>query len=232
MRRVSSPEVALAKYGETPRKLDDALERKARGDRGCLFDLLSLFGILTLFTCLVTSQLGLIAFSWTYLGAAIWVGGYFLGLGAQNRSGRERRIALEGGSLVHARVIRCTPHLREGGNKRAGRAVLVYSLEPDTRHDAGALRELAEALAELPGPSKTQDPHSDDQRLARVLHDDFCFETVQLDAVKLRGQDARPRPAYVSRVGVNPSELDAPLSGDGSVLALIVDPPRNFAEMV
>ena len=59
---------AEERYAATPRKLDPMLERKARGDRGCLFDIGSGIGILSSLACLIASQAGLIAFGWTYAG--------------------------------------------------------------------------------------------------------------------------------------------------------------------
>ncbi len=224
-------EQAQSKYLAVPRELDARLDRKARGDRGCLFDLISLAGILIMFGCLIASQMGLIAFSWTYLGAAIWVGSYFFGLTRQSKSAKLRRAALESGPLVLGAVVRCTPHLRAAGAKRAGRAVVVYSLDEGLRFDAHWLEGVAEGLAAWPALDAGVTPIGPQGRARRLLHDEFCFEGVDLGGVELEGQDL-PAGTWLARVVVDPELLSAPLSGRGAQLPLIVDPTRNFAEHV
>ena len=230
---------AQSRYLAVPRKLDAELERRARGDRGCLFDLLSLGGILGMFAALIASQMGLIAFSWTYVGVAVWVGSYFVGLTRQSRSGKARQAALEAGPFALGTVIRCTPHLTEAGNRRAGRAVVVYSLDEQVRTERTALGGLASALARVPAPGASTDcapvgpsrmEANERQRLARLLHDEFAFDTVALggdDGDEIAGVRIPPR-SHVTRVSVV-GRADAPLRV-GAVLPMIVEPQQNFAE--
>ena len=226
---------AEERYAATPRKLDALLERKARGDRGCLFDLASGVGILGSFGCLIASQAGLIAFSWTYLGIGVWVVSYFLGARAQAASGQLRRAAMEAGALVPACVVTSEPHLRSKGNRRSGRALVVFA-----RRDAGAAlvpsetqRKLAGLLAgELPaelGPAG--------EGLRKALGDEFCFDFVPLDrplraALGLGRKDDEEGELFLTRVVVDPEQLDGGACSAGDELALIVAMDSQIAEAV
>lgn len=231
---MSALERAQRSYAQVPRTLDENLERKARGDRGCLFDLVSIFGILLMFGCLVASLAGKIAFSWTYLGAGIWVGSYFLGLRRQSSSAEQRTAALTRGPLVAAAVVRCSPHLRVAGNKRSGRAAVVFRTEASARFDIDTLHGMAEALADWPAPSPGDS--SARGRAQYLLHDEYRFDLIDISGLDMGDGEAAPRrfppQTWVGRVVVDPERLDQPLSGRAAQLALIVDPDTNFVEHV
>src|SRR5690606_35868794 len=92
---------ARDRFEATPRSLDDDdLTRIARGDRGCLGDLLSGLGAVSLVAAMILSALDKIAFAWAYVGVVIWVGGFAWGAVSQSRSGKHRKAALESGPLV------------------------------------------------------------------------------------------------------------------------------------
>ena len=71
---------ARTRFEATPRKLDDeALDRIARGDRGCLGDVLSGFGAVLLVTTMILGAMDIVPFSLAYVGVALWVGGFASG---------------------------------------------------------------------------------------------------------------------------------------------------------
>lgn len=151
-------------YAATPRTLDPALERLARGDRGCLPDTLAGLGALSMFGALVLAGLGLSSFAWAYAGAALWVGGFFYGAWVQAKSGKVRHAALTEAPLVLGHVLFAQPHLRKKG-KRPGRAVVLFSTQEDKRFEPGILERFARDASEDPGAlgeGKTllADPHS------------------------------------------------------------------------
>jgi hypothetical protein len=226
---------AEERYAATPRKLDALLERKARGDRGCLFDVASGVGILASFGCLIASQAGLIAFTWTYLGIGLWVVSYFLGAKAQAASGELRRAAMESGALVAACVVTSEPHLRSKGNRRSGRALVVFALRaPDASLEPSATqRKLAGLLGqELPG-----DLGPGGEGLRKALGDEFCFDFVALEAplrkaLGLGSKDDESGKLYLTRVVVDPEQLDGGTCSAGDELALIVAMDSHIAEAV
>lgn len=229
---------ASERYALAPRKLDALLERKARGDRGCLFDIGSGLGILTTFGCLIASQMGLIAFNWTYVGVALWIGTYFTGAYAQAKSSKTRQHALETGPLVPAIVISCEEHLRQRNNKRSGRALILFALvdemEPSARHKHAA------GLLEDKFPDQASGPLA--EALCKTLQDEFCFDFVRLDpqlldslgvsSTSAAGDANDVEELYATRVVVDPEQLDAGVLQPGDDLAVIVHIESVIAEVV
>ena len=222
---------ASERYAAVPRTFDPLLERKARGDRGCLFDLGSGLGILTTFGCLIASQMGLIAFRWVYLGVGIWIVSYFLGASAQGRSAKARRHALEHGPLAPACLIACEPHLRESSNRRSGRALVVFALGGELsvgerlRHAAGVLGK--------PLPEGAMGPEVD--ALRKLLGDEFCFDFVALDAKLLEAigvPESGETGLYATRVVIDPEQLHDGALESGAELAVIAHLESGIAEMV
>jgi hypothetical protein len=226
---------AHQRYAATPRELDALLERKARGDRGCIFDLFSGVGILSSFACLIASQMGVIAFTWTYLGIAVWVGSYFLGARAQGQSGQQRRLAMEQGRLVPSVVVTGEAHLRQGGNRRSGRALVLFALREEGAgfELSGTQRKLAELLdGELPegdGPGLTH--------LRKALGDEFCFDFVPIgpelrSTLGVGKSDDERGDVYMTRVVVDPEQAEEGKVRGGDALALIVHLDSQIAEAV
>ena len=140
--------LARARFEATPRKLeDDELIRISRGDRGCLGDVLSGVGAVFLVAAVILGAMEKIAFTWTYVGVAIWVGGFIWGTIVQSRSGTERKQALESGPLVMAVVLREDEWLRRPG-KRVGRAVVLVCLDEARRFDRAWLERAAADIDE------------------------------------------------------------------------------------
>jgi hypothetical protein len=141
---------ARDRFEASPRSLDDDdLTRIARGDRGCLGDVLSGLGAIALVTTVILGAMGTISFSWTYLAVGVWIGGFVWGTVAQARSGKQRKSALESGPLTLAVVIRDEPWLRRPG-KRAGRVVVLFTTDAEHRFDRDWLERVAKHIeAEL-----------------------------------------------------------------------------------
>jgi hypothetical protein len=137
---------ARDRFEATPRSLDDdELTRIARGDRGCLSDMLSFLGAAALVTAVILGAMGTISFAWTYVAMALWIGGFAWGTVAQARSGKSRKLALESGPLVLAVAVRGEPWLRRPG-KRAGRAVVVFTTDDERRFDRDWLERVGKRI--------------------------------------------------------------------------------------
>lgn len=232
---------ARARFEATPRKLDDeALDRIARGDRGCLGDLLSGIGALTLIGTMILAAMGMLEFGWAYVGVALWVGGFLLGTYSQARSGRERRAALEAGPLVLGVVMRDQAWLRRPG-KQAGRVVVLFSTSPARRFDRDALEASAAALDRV-----LAEPSDAPERvpLRALLADDEGFgchavppgllaDDAELWLASVIAHPERMLAGYLGgeddiEAGKQDLDLDAPMRPP--TLVLFVDPARGFVE--
>jgi hypothetical protein len=234
---------ARDRFEVTPRKLDDeALDRIARGDRGCLGDVLSGVGALVLVVTMILGAMGIIPWSWAYVGVALWVGGFVLGTYSQARSTKQRRAALEAGPLVLGTVLRDEPWLHRPG-KQAGRVVVLFTTSPERRFDRAWLEASAAKLER-----QLAEPNDDPTRvpLRALLADRMAFgchpvppdlrsEAVELwlasavihpdrlEGGYLGGEDDRE----AAEQGL---EIDGP--GRPPAVLLFVDPPRGFVEHV
>lgn len=233
-----------ARFEPTPRELqEDELVRIARGDRGCLGDLVSGVGAAALVTSAILGAMGKISFNWTYGAAALWIGGFVWGTISQTRSGKLRRAALEEGPLVQAVVLRSEAWLRRPG-KRVGRAVVVFSTAPSRRFDRDWLDTVAAAVE---SSAKTR-------AWAQLLTDPDAFGVVGLepkDEAFAGLEDAEGlEQTYVAAMHVHPErlegnylgyaedqdaaeaglDLDAPTRAP--TVVAIVDPERAFIEQV
>lgn len=234
---------ARDRFELTPRKLDDeALDRIVRGDRGCLGDVLSGLGAVLLVTTMILGAMDIIAWSWAYVGVALWVGGFVLGTFSQARSGKQRRVSLEAAPLVLAVVLRDEAWLRRPG-KQAGRVVVLFSTTPERRFDREWLEAAAAKLERQLG-----EPNDDAARvpLRMLLADRQSFGCHRVPA-DLSPDDAE---LWLASVIIHPERLEGGYLGgeddreaaeqgleiDGPsrppVLALFVDPPRGFIEQV
>jgi hypothetical protein len=234
---------ARDRFELTPRKLDDeALDRIARGDRGCLGDVLSGVGAVVLVTTMILGAMDIIAWSWAYVGVALWVGGFVLGTYSQARSGKQRKAALESSPLVLATVLRDEAWLRRPG-KQPGRAVVLFSTTPERRFDREWLEAAAAKLERQLG-----EPNDDPARvpLRALLADHLSFGCHRVPD-DLRVDDAE---LWLASVIVHPERLEAGYLGgeddreaaeqgleiDGPTrppaLALFVDPAHGFIEQV
>jgi hypothetical protein len=236
---------ARARFEATPRSLDhDDLTRIARGDRGCFGDLLSGAGAVTLVVAMILAALGHIAFSWAYVGVAIWISGFVWGTIMQSRSGTERKAALESGPLVLGVVVRADEWLRRP-DKRVGRAVVLLTTDERRRFDRDWLEELAARL-ERRLDEAAGAPEWVPIRALLFDRDSFGVRPVPADLLEL----PEPAPVYLASVLVHPERLEAGyLGGDDdreageldleidaesrpATLLAIVDPERDFIEQV
>jgi hypothetical protein len=236
---------ARVRFEATPRSLDDdELTRIARGDRGCLGDVLSGFGAVTLVAAMILSALDKIAFAWAYLGLAIWIGGFAWGTISQSRSGTRRKGALESGPLVLAVVMRAEEYLRRPG-KLVGRAVVLFSTDPQRRFDrewlesaAKQLERRLDAAAGTPEwvPLRALLADRDSFGVHRVP--DGLLERTDVDPLYLASMIVHPERLEGGYLGFEDDctagelelELDAP-TRPPTVVA-IVEPERGFIEQV
>ena len=222
----------------TPRDLDDdELVRIARGDRGCLGDLISGIGAIALVSGAILGAMGKISFNWAYLACAVWIGGFVWGTWTQARSGKQRKAALESGPLVMAVVLRRESWLVRPG-RRVGRAVVAFTTAPELRFDRAHLDALAaalEAASERAGASEW----------SALLTDDDAFG---LHHVELSGAPAADAHIHIATMIVHPErleggylgyaedqeagekdlDLDAPTRAP--IVLAIVDPETSFIE--
>jgi hypothetical protein len=222
---------ASERYAQAPRELGPVLERKARGDRGCLFDLGSGLGILSTFGLLIASQMGAITFRWVYLGVGIWIVSYLAGGYAQAKSGKKRRLALETGPLVPALIIAGEPHLGQKGNRRSGRVLVVFAVSPELQPHESDRRVASLLESGLPDSAKgaSADP------LRKLLGDEFCFDFVPLDSALLESLDisaSAERELYATRVVADPEQLEDGVLEAGAAVGLIVHLESGIAELV
>lgn len=238
---------ARARFEATPRSLDDDdLTRIARGDRGCLGDLLSGVGAVSLVAAMILSALDKIAFAWAYLGVAIWIGGFVWGTVLQSRSGKQRKAALESGPLVLAVVLRAEDWLRRPG-KRVGRAVVLFTTDPARRFDREWLEDLAVRLEQCLHAS-AGGPQWVPLRALLVDRDSFGLHRVPAELLESAGPSAPP--VYLASLLVHPERLESRyLGGEDDraageaeldldaptrppVLLVIVDPEQGFIEQI
>jgi hypothetical protein len=221
-------EKVRSKYEAAPRKLDATLDRLARGDRGCLPDIVSGVGVLTLLTFLILSGLQLVGFRWVYLGAAMWIGGFFWGSYMQAQSGVRRKKALERGPLVEARTLWRESHLGRKG-RQVGAAVVLFRVDEEGRFDLDGLEALAERLAPAEGEPA--------DCVSELVHREPTSE------ITLKSEDADPLvrvpeafepvgESWLARVVVYPDRLEARKLERGDPLLLIVDPGLGFVEHI
>lgn len=230
------------RFESTPRELDaDELVRLARGDRGCLGDLVSGLGAIMLVGGAILGAMELVSFDLAYAGCAIWIGGFVWGTYSQTVSGRARKAALTAGPLVMAVVLRKAAWLGRPG-KRVGRALVLFSTDPRRRFDRDWLDAAAAALERA---------HARGQAgaWAELLRDEEAFGMHALDELEL-DEPARARSLWLAAMIVHPerleggylgyaedqdagerdAELDAELRAP-TVLA-IVEPETKFIEQV
>ena len=171
----------------------------------------------------------------TYLGIGVWVTSYFLGARAQGQSGQQRRLAMEQGRLVPAVVVTAEAHLRQSGNRRSGRALVVFAVR-----EADAGFELSGTQRKLAGLLEGELPEGDTPALAslrKALGDEFCFDFVPLEAplrahLGVGKRDDETGDLYLTRVVVDPEQVDGGKVSAGDPLALIVHLDSQIAEAV
>ena len=242
---------ARDRFEATPRSLEDEeLIRISRGDRGCLGDALSGLGAVTLVATMILSGLGKLAFTWVYLGVGIWIGGFVWGTVSQTRSGKQRKGALESGPLVLAVVLRAEDWLKRPG-KRVGRAVVLFTTDPERRFDRAWLERAAKRLEhqlDASAGGATWVP----LRALLADRDSFGVHEVPADLhdPAERGDEGPASPLYLAAMVVHPERLEASyLGGDDdkdaqdrdadldqpsqpATVVVIVDPERSFVEQV
>lgn len=241
---------ARARFEATPRSLDDdELIRISRGDRGCLGDALSGLGAVTLVGTMILSAMGFVPFVWAYLGVGIWIGGFVWGTVSQTRSGKQRKGALESGPLVLAVVLRAEDWLRRPG-KRVGRAVVLFTTDPERRFDRPWLEAAAKQL-EHKLDATSGSPGWVPLRALLADRDSFGTHEVPADLRALLELEPElgASPLYLAAMVVHPERLEAGyLGGDDDLevdddldidaparpasVVVIADPERSFIEQV
>lgn len=238
---------ARARFEATPRSLDDDdLTRIARGDRGCLGDLLSGVGAVTLVATMILSVLDKVAFAWAYLGVAIWIGGFVWGTVSQSRSGKQRKAALESGPLVLAVVLRAEDWLQRPG-KRVGRAVVLFTTDAGRRFDRDWLEAVAAQLEQRLDEAAGS-PEWVPLRALLIDRDSFGLHRVPAELLEPLGSSQAP--VYLGSLLVHPERLESSyLGGDDdhaagerevdldaptrpATLLVIADPEHGFIEQI
>ena len=237
---------ARDRFETTPRSLDDeALTRIARGDRGCLGDLLSFGGAAALVTAVILGAMETISFAWTYVAMGIWIGGFVWGTVAQSRSGKSRKLALESGPLVLAVVVRDEPLLRRPG-KQVGRAVVVFTTDGERCFDREWLERVAERIeSEIDARAGT----AEWVPVRALLVDRDAYGVHRAPPELLEPED-RERPVYLASMAVHPERLEGGYLGAEDdreageqdldldapsrrpTVVVIVDPEQRFIEQV
>lgn len=230
------------RFESTPRELEaDELVRLARGDRGCLGDLVSGLGAIMLVGGAILGAMEIVSFNVAYVGCAIWIGGFVWGTYSQTVSGRARKAALTAGPLVMGVVLRKADWLGRPG-KRVGRAVVLFSTDPTRRFDRDWLDAAAVAVEQAHEGGKGA-------AWAELLRDEEAFGVHALgelefdEAGSAQGlwlgamivHPERLEGGYLGYVedqeaGERDADLDAQLRAP-TVLA-IVDPDTQFIEQV
>jgi hypothetical protein len=210
------------RYEATPRALDDDLQRMARGDRGCLGDVIAGLGALAIVVFGVLASFSYVGWGFMMIGTVMLLAGFVLSAAAQVRSAPLRRRALTEGPLVLARVVAADPALYEPGDAVLP-ARVVFAPDPARRFDGAFLRELGQRLQALQRADTTPPEQT---AVAAVLREPNRVDTVRLPAT-LAGADE----AYLAVVAVDQRRLPGRRIEDGE-LTLIVDPRSGFAEHV
>jgi len=213
-------EMTRRRYEATPRELDADLQRMARGDRGCLGDLMAGVGALSIIVFGVLASLNMVGWSFMIIGTLMLLAGFILSAAAQVRSAPPRRRALMEGPLVLGRVVRAEPALYEPSDVVLP-ARVVYA--PGRRFDGEYLRALGQRLQDLLRVDSTPPELA---AVAAVMRDANKVDTVRIPAA-LAGEDE----AYLAVVAVDARRLPARRIEDGEI-TLIVDPRSGFAEHV
>lgn len=212
-----------ARYEATPRRIDDDLEPLARGDRGCLGDLMAGLGALGTAVFGIIAATGAGGWGFMAISAAVFVLGFLLSTIHQLRSARVRRLALERGPLVLARVVRVEPRLREAG-AGVGLARVVFSLAPDRRFDADALAAIGGRVRALEAGEET-DAGAEAARAALARR---SIAGVQPLAEALV---ACPE-VHVAEVILDKERRGGQALAEGDLVALLVEPASGVVEHV
>lgn len=159
----------------TPRSLDKRWTRLMRGDRGCLFDAMSLVGAVLTIAAVSLAKMEVFPWMVAYVCGGTWVLGFLLGTRAQWRSGARRREALTQGPLVALGIIEAEPQLSQKEGRRApvGRAlVLMVKGEPgEALRDGAKVSAAARAIKKALDEGRSLGPEIDALR-----EDSFCFK--------------------------------------------------------
>ncbi|KIG14571.1 hypothetical protein DB30_06626 [Enhygromyxa salina] len=223
------------RFEATPRSLDDEqLTRIARGDRGCLGDVLSGLGALSLVTAVILGAMETISYSWTYVGAGLWIAGFVWGTVSQSRSGARRKQALESGPLVVAVVVRSEAWLRRPG-KRVGRAVVVFTTADEHRFDRDWIERAAQSI-EASLEAKAGAASWVPLRALLVDQDAFGLHRVPAELLPEPAANA-DAPVYLATMHVDPERLEhGYLGGDddheAGELDVDLDAPRRAPHVV
>jgi hypothetical protein len=217
---MSDVENSSLEYVTTPRKLDEELKRKARGNRGCLGDALSAAGALLAFALGVTASLGMTPMGWALVPVAVLIMGFIVGTRSQSSSGKSRTKALEEGPLAFGAVLRAEDSLYSEG-RRAGRAAVFFFASGSERLDAEETTKQARRVLQI-AASRIEEPW------ARMISgaQPFGFEAVPPELIEHED-------AYVADVVIYPNLLDGgALPQLEASVRVIVSPSERFVEHV
>lgn len=214
-------ETAMARYGAAPRELDDELIRMSRGSRGCLGDALSASGAVLTFVIGIMAVVGIAPASVAIVGLGVMISGLFIGGRAQNQNGKLRKAALEGGPVVWGHLLDVEAHIRKPG-RRVARGVVLFSVNPELKHEAARLDEIARRIT-----GEGRDATRPDMAPVRHLINDPTGTGVFAVPDDI-GPDL-----HVADIIVYPERLPGGRwTGAQPAFALIVDVSRSFVEQV
>lgn len=209
------------RYAATPRRLDDELRRRARGDRSCVADLVAGVGAISALGAALAAAGGLVPVGVIFVGVGLLGIGFVVGMVAQLRSGKLRRAAIESAPLVGAWAVAHEPELTtEQRQVRWGR--VVFCTDPARRFDVGYLRRVARHV--------TDDRQRSDDVWAtvRALPDQHAQTLLALP----EGGPIEPD-TWIADVMVYPDRLaGGQLDPKAPTLALIADVDRRFVEHI
>lgn len=221
---MSDLERVRKRYDETPREFDDDLTRMSRGDRGCLGDGLAGGGALGAILTGFAAAYGLLPPILPFVCILFLVAGFFVGTAAQITDTRRRQKALTAGPLVACHVLRAEDYLSEKGRRR-GRAIVVFSPDPEVRFDGRFLRKTVRRLErslEQPGAVVAKDSAAG---LARGI-DEYGFH-------RLPESISEGHEAWIADVLVDPDRLEGGKLGERQPgLTAIVVTDQAFIEHV
>lgn len=212
---------------QRPRTLGPAWTRIVRGDRGCLYDAISLAGALVTGGLAMVSALEWLPFEWVYAGVAMWGGGFVLGTRNQMRSSQERRLQLSEAPVVAVAVLEAGPELLEPPETRkTGRALVLYAEKEGQERDCSALLTALGRVLEISKAGGAKAPKLASQ-LQGLRDDPFCFDHLALDPQEI-GQDG-----YVlTRMVIYEERLAPEVLRPSSIFWGIARSEQNFIEQI
>ncbi|TPV97279.1 MAG: hypothetical protein B7733_00325 [Myxococcales bacterium FL481] len=213
------------RYATTPRRMDDELRRRARGDRSCFADSVAGIGALLALVAAAAAAAGWVPTSAIFGGVVLLVVGFALGMVGQLRSGKVRRRAIESGPLVVGWAVGYDPEL-VGRQSRVRWARVVFSLDPARRFDTAYLKRVAADVS-----SRSRSPTQPSTPAGQVLANLPMAHAQTLQELPAGGQVEQD--TWIADVMVYPDRLaDRRLNEKAPVVGLIADVGGRVVEHI